>query len=369
MSAAFPEYVRRSEVPVTVPAPTEQPQKGKLFYLDPKERLDPQKIPSKLFACLGSFKISQSSRTGESLNDVYFKNLKSDPKTRKELSAVLAERSPSIGVVFTQDCDPSQQGRDSTIWQPSVGNGYFSVSRQGGRYEYGNYNLFVYCPNETMSSDLHALATEMAHDENVTVENFLATPEFKEAKGLARRNLCKAADAIASVLGIELLEKEMDHKAPKLAGRTPPYIARPSSLTVFGTMTPARVTNSETKPVDKIVVADRMSSLLENVGKPLIQLGALSGIAQVESNKLPSSRFVSESDLESKAIPSGPSMIANTRHSDRDRAYVKDVCFTNKENAKALVSSRFDTEGLVVRVESAFDSAASRYEHVITYVN
>lgn len=368
MRARLPAFKPVSASAAVAPAEQAAPSKGKITYLEPSAPFDPELVPDKLFSCVASFGI-----TGLGLSDAYFHNARSEPETIERIRAALAPQPPSLSVIHTEDCDPYFLGRDKAAWEPSISNGHFSISRSGGRYDFKDYKLVLYVPNQVTARELknHAVSLQASQNLDMSVGQFLSLPQFEQARSLAVRNVCRAAEAIAGALGVKLVDYEPDPKAARL-GRGQPMasIAKPEALSIFGSMTRADVRWDTGETRDLIVVSDRMCSPLDISGRPVLQLGALNGVALVNSSTEHLSHYhISKAELEQLAVPVGPVSVA-AEHNENDRAYISNVCFWDSSKAKLpkqLLGSSHSPAHLQAKIEQAFGKSSVRYEHVISY--
>ena len=344
--------------------------KGKIAYVDPGTAFDASLIPDKMLSCMATFAI-----TGSGLNDSRFRRLQEEPATVEAIKAALSDRIPSIETVNNADCDPAILGHDRTNWRPSLSNGFFAVSRSGGPFEFKNYKLLVYVPNGQMTRELRSIGVEMHHKNlDMTVGDFMQTPQFINAHSLATRNVCRAAEKIAEALGVKLASYQPDSRAKKLGrGQSTPQIAVPESMSLFGNMVSARVQMGDGCAQRTVVVSDRMCTPLDTLGRPLVPLGALSGAVLMNSdNSRFTSQFVDKVDLERLSIPSGPVHRQVTEHTDSEKAYISTVCFWDVDGSrgelpKALKSDPQDSAILQSHVEQAYKASATRLNHVISY--
>ena len=344
------------------------PSKGRISYLEPDLPFEPSHVQDKMLSCVASFAI-----TGVGLSDAYFHNARSEPETLERIRGALAPQPPSLAVIHTEDCDPYYLGRDKATWKPSISTGHFSISRTGGRYDFKNYKLLVYVPNEVTARELRsqAVSLQATRHLDMTVGQFLKLPQVEQARSLAVRNVCRAAEAIAGALGVKLVDYEPDTKAMRL-GRYQPIasIAKPESISIFGSMTRADVSWDNGEVRDLVVVSDRMCSPLDMVGQPVIQLGALNGVAMINGNTDNLSRYhVTKEAIDQLSIPVGPVAVP-AEHNENDKAYIGNVCFWDAEKSKlpkSLVGSAHSPAHLQAKIEKAFGKSSVRYEHVISY--
>lgn len=368
MTSLFPVFVPRRDTPQTS-VQGAQSDRGKILCIEPSTRLRDIQLPAKLFACVGVFEISNKD---ESLTDSHFQRFKQDSQVADRLRDIIGSSSPSLSNLHLHQCDPAIIGKDKTVWGASLGGGHFSVSRTGERYSYSDYKLCLYSPNKTVSTELKNLAAEMVQiNPDCTVKEFLDTPEFSQARILAERNICRSAERIATQLGVTLAGGRLDDRFAIRVSRDLPLASmpKPVSLTFFGTLTEAKVEH-EKGISEQVIVADRMSSLLENVGNPFIPLGPLNGIASIPLKRKLSARYVEKSELENLAIPAGPALSPDQPKSVRDKAYIGDVCmWAPGASPKSISAPSNRPYEMLSLVESNHSAQAARYTHIITYVS
>lgn len=343
--------------------------KGSISYLDPSVAFDPALIPDKMLSCMASFSV-----TGSGLNDSRFRKLQEEPETVESIKSALSDRTPSLSSVYSTDCDPACVGQDRVAWGASLNKGFFAIGRSGGAFDFKNYKLIVYVPNDQMTRELKSIGVEMRHKNlDMTIGEFMSTAQFRNARSLATRNICRAAEQIAGAIGVKLSDYQPDDRARRVGrGQPTPVIAVPESLGIFGNMVAARVQMEDGRVKNTVVVSDRMCTPLDTVGPPLVPLGALAGTVVMNSdNSRFTSRYITKADLERLSIPSGPRHREIGEHTDSDKAYISTVCFWDSENVdglpKALRSDPQASTSLQSHLEQAYSSTATRLNYMISY--
>lgn len=366
----FPDFVAQDEQSSRFVQEPEAQHKGRITYLSPNATFRPELVPEKIYSCVAAFPIVSAG-----LTDPFFQSLKKEPANlHAALKENLAVKGPSLAVIRTRNCDPKCLGRDQRAWQPSTGTGWWSISRSGNdQFDYTGYTLFVSATVDGYTEDLREVGRRLQSRQlDMTVGQFLQTPEFQQAKKLAYRNLCRAADSIAHSLKIALVGRQADSEAPRVSPGLPqPTMAKPLAMTMYGGMTLANVIGTDGESREQVVISERCSTLLDNEGSPLIQLGALNGVAMVEGSPHALwSRSLDQAELERYAIPSGPAVASNAGLSERDRVYIENVCTWDPSriaSSKALSSSGHKASQMINSVmESHQGAVVKRYNHVIS---
>jgi hypothetical protein len=343
---------------------------GSLTIMKLASRLDPKLIPARLFSTLTVYKIGDDENIDE-------RTLSAD-----QLNAAL-QSCTGDGVqmkrdIILQHTDSTFIGSDAKFWKPSIGqSGWVSISKHEERRFDPTYYLVIFNGNDAISQELNDVAHELDTQSNIhaidpekinsTFADFIARPEYRLAKSVARRNNDRLAYAISKKLGFNLAKQREDEcSLIDIVSKKPPLLAVPESVNYFGQI--SKQTYFKDGRKEEVIAIYNNCGTGSNVNKKCaVPLNPIDGVLLVEN--FVSSTLINPRCLTS-CVPCGVGHDAQEQELDTPRRKYFERCAHWEGKAYGKVHKSMQLKHRSVEaVESMFANKSAklkRVQHVCT---
>jgi len=342
--------------------------RGTLIVMAADSPLDPSLLPEKLLSTLTVYDLRDVSelQTGQIETAMH------------KLADRLGE-GPSLGNVTMNHIDERLAGRDSKVWQPSLGkSGFVSLQQSGPRFD-RTFSLCVFSTNEKLTSDLHAHALGMCEaaktvEEVPSIGEFMRSTAYRVAKSMQRRNNDRLAMMVAQEAGVAISRTAEDRESiPTSAEAGYPAIARPSVISVFDHLGSAQYTVNEVNAYtrrDAVVIYNKSGAIAASEGGCAVPLDPIRGVSlfkgvdvmrNIAVNKLGSAILcgVGHDDGQVSLEKNEATYVTKCMHWDGKRG--------DALHSKSLRKYRDDKAAIELVVGSGHDVVHTRLEHVSFY--
>lgn len=261
---------------------------GTVLVMSSDTPVDSSLLPENMFSILASYDIVTEEK--EVLTDRHFETIFEEgvcDKINEKMGT-----GPSKNNMILEGL-PAHIGCDKRNWAPSLGKGFWSISKCLINKFDPEYKIVVYVPNTQMGKEFEDHVTELTESHNggsaktsTEFKELLNSQNYHLTKNSSRRNADKIATIVADAFGVNVKSRIDTVALYNLATNSRPEIAIPSAVTYYNHLDGMKLqmrTETGSEYSDCTAIYNKAGSIRNSVNAILVPVDPLHGVLAFEN--------------------------------------------------------------------------------------